>query len=145
MSASVQHNHSPIVTGRLNGIPDLDPGHSMNAGSSQRRQSTTVFARGAIIEGSSSSPIFPNETQVSEEHRFYMTKQQVSLSTRLKGLGFTPGNQMKLYGLQFEVLSEPIVMGDDLVFVDVEETGSGRPRRVRIPLPITNMARETAA
>jgi hypothetical protein len=52
---------------------------------------------------------------------------------------------MKMYGLQFEVVSEPIVMGDDLVFVDVTETRSGRPRRVRIPLPITNMARQTAA
>ena len=52
---------------------------------------------------------------------------------------------MKLYGLQFEVVSEPIVMGDDLVFVDATETRSGRPRRVRIPLPITKMARQTAA
>ena len=52
---------------------------------------------------------------------------------------------MKMYGLQFEVVSEPIVMGDDLVFVDVTEKRSGRPRRVRIPLPITNMARQTAA
>ena len=52
---------------------------------------------------------------------------------------------MKMYGLQFEVVSEPIVMGDDLVFVDVTETRSGRPRRVRIPLPITNMVRQTAA
>jgi hypothetical protein len=74
-----------------------------------------------------------------------MKKQELSLAARLKGLGFRPGNQMKLYGLQFEVLSEPIVMGDSLVFVDVEETASGRPRRVRIPLPITNMARQTAA
>jgi hypothetical protein len=75
----------------------------------------------------------------------YMDEQQVRLCKRLKGLGFTPGNQMKMYGLQFEVVSEPIVMGDDLVFVDVTEKRSGRPRRVRIPLPITNMARQTAA
>ena len=68
-----------------------------------------------------------------------MNQQQVRLCTRLKRLGFTPGNQMKMYGLQFEVVSEP------MVFVDVTETRSGRPRRVRIPLPITNMARQTAA
>ena len=74
-----------------------------------------------------------------------MDAQQIRLCTRLKGLGFAPGNQMKLYGLQFEVVSEPIVMGDDLVFVDATETRSGRPRRVRIPLPITKMARQTAA
>lgn len=32
---------------------------------------------------------------------------------------------MKMYGLQFEVLSEPIVMGVDLVFVEVTEMKSG--------------------
>jgi len=37
---------------------------------------------------------------------------------------------MKMYGLQFEIVSEPIVMGDDLVFVDATETRSGRPRRM---------------
>ena len=69
-----------------------------------------------------------------------MTKQQVSLCTRLKQLGFTKGNQMKLYGEKFELHSEPIVMGDNLVFVDAIEKKSGRLRRVRIPLPIVNMA-----
>jgi hypothetical protein len=69
-----------------------------------------------------------------------MTKQQVSLCTRLKQLGFTKGNQMKLYGEKFEVQSEPTVMGDNLVFVDAIEKKSGRLRRVRIPLPIVNMA-----
>ena len=69
-----------------------------------------------------------------------MTKQQVSLCTRLKQLGFTQGNQMKLYGEEFELHSEPIVMGDNLVLVDAVEKKSGRLRRVRIPLPIVNMA-----
>ena len=69
-----------------------------------------------------------------------MTKQQDSLCTRLKGLGFAQGNQMKLYGEEFEVASEPIVMGDNLVLVDAIETKSGRLRRVRIPLPILKMA-----
>jgi hypothetical protein len=69
-----------------------------------------------------------------------MTKQQVSLCTRLKGFGFTQGNQMKLYGEEFELVSEPIVMGDDLVLVDAIEKKSGRLRRVRIPLTIVNMA-----
>lgn len=69
-----------------------------------------------------------------------MTKQQVGLRTRLKGLGFTQGNQLKLYGEEFELVSEPIVMGDDLVLVDAIEKKSGQLRRVRIPLPIVNMA-----
>jgi hypothetical protein len=75
-----------------------------------------------------------------------MTKQQASLCTRLKQLGFTQGNQMKLYGEEFELHSEPIVMGDNLVLVDAIEKKSGRLRRVRIPLPIVNMAnRERSA
>jgi hypothetical protein len=49
---------------------------------------------------------------------------------------------MKLYGEVFELLSEPIVMGDNLAFVDAADKNSGRLRRVRIPLPIVNMANE---
>ena len=38
-----------------------------------------------------------------------------------KGLGFAQGNQMKLYGEEFELVSEPIVMADNLVVVDAIE------------------------
>lgn len=69
-----------------------------------------------------------------------MTEKQVILSARLKRLGFTKGNQMKLYGQVFELVSEPILMADDVVLVEATETKSGQPRRVRIPLPIVNMA-----
>ena len=50
---------------------------------------------------------------------------------------------MKLYGQQFELLTAPIVLGDDLVLVDAIEKKSGQLRRVRIPLPIVNMAKES--
>jgi hypothetical protein len=69
-----------------------------------------------------------------------MTEKQINLSARLKVLGFAKGNQMKLYGQVFELVSEPIVMSDDVVLVDATEAKSGQPRRVRIPLPIVNMA-----
>jgi len=69
-----------------------------------------------------------------------MTKQQVSLCKRLQHLGFTKGNRMKLYGEEFELHSEPIVVGDKIVLVDATEKKSGQMRRVRIPLPIVNMA-----
>ena len=55
-------------------------------------------------------------------------------------MGFTQGNQMKMYGQDFQLLSEPIVMGDNLVLVDATEKKLGILRRVRIPLPIVNMA-----
>ena len=47
---------------------------------------------------------------------------------------------MKLYGEVFEVVSEPIVMADNMVLVDATEQKSGQARRVRIPLPIVHMA-----
>jgi hypothetical protein len=69
-----------------------------------------------------------------------MTEKQDNLSARLKRLGFTKGNQMKLYGEVFELVSEPILMADNVVLVDATEKKSGMSRRVRIPLPIVNMA-----
>jgi len=69
-----------------------------------------------------------------------MTKQQVSLCDRLKRLGFSKENQLKLYGQEFDLVSDPIVMGDDLVFVDAIERKSRQQRRVRVPLPIVHMA-----
>lgn len=55
-------------------------------------------------------------------------------------MGFTKGNQVKLYGEVFELVSEPIFMADSIVLVDATERKSGQLRRVRIPLPIVNMA-----
>jgi hypothetical protein len=69
-----------------------------------------------------------------------MTSNHSRLCERLKRLGFAQENQMKLYGEEFELLSDPLVMGDDLVFVDAIEKKSRQVRRIRIPLPIVNMA-----
>ncbi|HET7890058.1 MAG TPA: hypothetical protein VFL34_00940 [Candidatus Sulfotelmatobacter sp.] len=55
-------------------------------------------------------------------------------------MGYTTGNQIRLYGEVLEVVSEPIVMPDDSVQVDTTEKKSGKSRRVSIPLPIVNMA-----
>jgi hypothetical protein len=70
-----------------------------------------------------------------------MTKQQIHLSAKLQRLGFTKGNQMKLYGEVLELTSEPILVAEDVVLVDATVTASGRSRRVRIPLPILNMSK----
>jgi CRP-like cAMP-binding protein len=74
------------------------------------------------------------EGTATERTGLPMTAKHVSLCTRLKQVGFTQGNQMKLHGQEFELLGEPIVMADNLVFVDAIEKKSGRLRRVRIPL-----------
>jgi len=47
---------------------------------------------------------------------------------------------MKLYGEVFELVSEPILMADNVALVDATEKKSGLSRRIRIPLPIVNMA-----
>src|ERR1035441_5457471 len=84
-------------------------------------------------------PFFPY-LELQQRRGISMTEKQVGLSTRLKLLGFTKGNQMKLYGEILELVSEPIVMADNVVLVDATEKKSGRSRRVRIPLPVVNMA-----
>lgn len=69
-----------------------------------------------------------------------MTEKEVIIFTSLKRLGFTTGNQIRLYGEIFELVGEPIVIADNMVLVDATEKKSGQSRRVRIPLPIVNMA-----
>lgn len=69
-----------------------------------------------------------------------MTEKQTYLCERLKLLGFTRGEQVRLYGLQFELRGDPLVMADNLVLIDAIDRKSGESRRVRIPLTILNMA-----
>ncbi len=71
-----------------------------------------------------------------------MPKLNGSLCERLKRIGFTQGNEMRLYGQEFVLQSDPIIMGDDLVFVEGLEKRSGQLRRIRIPLTIVKMASE---
>ncbi len=74
-----------------------------------------------------------------------MTREMVLLSERLKRLGYAPHVQMKCYGEIFELVSEPIVVSSDLVFIHGIEKRSRQMRRIRIPLPVVRMAREKAA
>jgi hypothetical protein len=69
-----------------------------------------------------------------------MTGHNSGLCERLKKLGFTQQSNVKLYGEEFLVLSDPIVTTEDLVFIEVMEKKSLQQRRVRIPLSIVNIA-----
>ena len=51
----------------------------------------------------------------------FMTSVQIHLCERLKQLGFSRNNQIKLYGAQFELVGDPLVISDDVVFVDALE------------------------
>lgn len=75
-----------------------------------------------------------------------MTSQQVAVCERLKRLGYSRGNRVRIYGEEFDLISDPISVQDQLVFVDGVEHKSGGHRRIRIPLPILRMvSRETRA
>jgi hypothetical protein len=74
-----------------------------------------------------------------------MTAIQIHLCERLKQLGFSRSSQIKLYGSQFELVGDPLVINDDVVFVDALERKSGQSCRVRVPLNIVRMATEQAS
>ena len=74
-----------------------------------------------------------------------MTATQAHLCERLKQLGFSRESQIRLYGSHFELVGDPLVIRDDVVFVDAVERKSGESCRVRIPLNIVKMATEQAS
>ena len=74
-----------------------------------------------------------------------MKTPAVTLRERLRLLGYAPNIQMKLYGAVFELISDPIVESERLVFIDGIEKKSGERRRIRIPLVVLRMAEATAA
>jgi hypothetical protein len=62
------------------------------------------------------------------------------LSQKLQSLGFARGNQMRLYGRKFEIVSEPIIIARNLVMIDAIDPAAGKVERVRIPLPVLKTA-----
>ena len=43
----------------------------------------------------------------------YMTATQIHLCERLKRLGFSRQSQIRLYGSQFELVGDPLVISED--------------------------------
>ena len=78
-----------------------------------------------------------------------MTKQsshlpathQVTICERLKRMGYSKDQQIRMYGEEFDLVSDPITISEHLVVIDAIERGSKTLRRVRIPLTILNMVR----
>ena len=70
-----------------------------------------------------------------------MTNPTTQLCQRIKRLGYGQDRQVTLYGEVFEVLSDPFVVGESVIFVDAREQSSGSIRRVRIPMNIVEMAK----
>jgi hypothetical protein len=55
-----------------------------------------------------------------------MTKQSMPLIAQLKGLGFTKGKHMKLYGKKLKMVSDPIVVTENKVVVKQWMSNQGR-------------------
>jgi hypothetical protein len=68
-----------------------------------------------------------------------MTSRQLVVCERLKKLGYSEGNCIRIYGQEFDLISDPIPLQDELIFVDGVDRKSGETHRVRIPLPIVRM------
>lgn len=68
-------------------------------------------------------------------------KQPHSLCETLKRLGYAQNNQVQLYGEMFQLVSDPINVSENLVFVDALHGRSGKVMRVRIPRRLLQIAR----
>ena len=58
-----------------------------------------------------------------EEHRG--RNQPDTLCEMLKRLGYAQNNQVRLYGEVFDLVSDPVPVGENFVFVDALERKSG--------------------
>jgi hypothetical protein len=111
-------------------------------------------ANGRSDYNSVSSSFYPlTNVELPERRGILMTERQNNLCARLQRLGFTKENQREPKRTKenqrepneavwevFEVVSESILMADNVVLVDATEKKSGLCRRVRIPLPIVKVA-----
>jgi hypothetical protein len=57
----------------------------------------------------------------------------------LKQLGYTSRQPVRVYGKEFEIISEPFIDGD-VIAVQVTEKRETSVRTLRIPLPIVQIA-----
>jgi hypothetical protein len=64
-----------------------------------------------------------------------------TLCETIRLLGYAQNNQVRLYGEVFDLVSDPVCVGGDCVYVDAVEQRSNQVRRVHIPLTIVQMAR----
>ncbi|HTR23962.1 MAG TPA: hypothetical protein VMI10_08245 [Terriglobales bacterium] len=69
-------------------------------------------------------------------------ERQRNLCESLKRLGYGRNRQVRLYGADYDLTSDPIVVADRLVVVDAIERRSGQSTRIRIPLTILKAARQ---
>ena len=68
---------------------------------------------------------------------------QIHLRERLKQFEFSRDHRIRLYGSQFELVGEPLVISENVVFVDAVECESRQFCRARIPLNILTQQKKS--
>ena len=68
-------------------------------------------------------------------------QQHASVCEELKRLGYKKDAQIRMYGQEFELISDPIAVDNHGFVADAIELKSGRYRRLSIPLPVIHIAR----
>lgn len=67
------------------------------------------------------------------------TQATAELCEKLKHLGFARSNHVKLYGEQFQLVSDPFPHETGIAVEAVRDNGKN-PRTVKLPLPILKVA-----
>jgi hypothetical protein len=85
---------------------------------------------------------FEDHSRLEDGYEEYRGPNQAdTLCETIKRLGYAQNNQVRLYGKVFDLVSDPVSVGENLVFIDALDRQSGQVRRVRIPPTIVQMAR----
>lgn len=84
---------------------------------------------------------FDDPVRIEETPEWSRGRKRPSVCESLKRLGYARDSQVRLYGQIFDLLSDPVEISENLVFVDAVERTSGQFRRVRIPRTIIQIAR----
>jgi hypothetical protein len=70
--------------------------------------------------------------------------QSEKLGEEVKRYGYAKQKKIKLYGKEFELVSDPKNSQDDDVFVDAREAGSDQITQVQVPRNVVEMAKEVS-
>jgi hypothetical protein len=73
-----------------------------------------------------------------------MAQLTTDVCEKLKKLGYARSNHIRLYGEQFELISDPFPHETGIA-VQVTKLDGKAPRTVRLPLPILHMAKAKSA
>jgi hypothetical protein len=73
-----------------------------------------------------------------------MAELALNICEKLKSLGYARSNHIRLYGEQFQLVSDPFPFESGIA-VEVVQRDGKNPRTVKLPLPILNMATAKSA